>query len=247
MKSEKIINAYNKIELSEAAETRMLNKAIQKQYKKRPVFKMATAAAIMCLVMIGCLSFNPSGTNEFSMNAYAMDTEDGQPAMRPIDGEGGGMVASNMWFGYIEHKEDTVSVYIDVGWQIEGVNIKKAEITVDDGYFLNKLGRCDFENIGNSVILDKEDIHKGDMLYYGYDRPVTYVEKEIAYKGEDAVTGETWEGTRMETVSEYEMLDKIIIHAVVTYENGKTEEKDMIFEMENGAIYKSMGQYSPFG
>lgn len=240
MKSNRIINAYNKIVLGEAAEMRILDNVTKKQSKKLPVFKIASVAAIICLVIIGFLTINPFGTNQFTIKCYAMDTENGQSAMRPIDGEG--MVSSDIWFGYYELKEETICFYIDVGWQIDGENIEEAEITVDDGYFLNKLGKYEFEQIGNSVILEKKDIHNGDMLYVGYERPVSYVEKEITYTGENAATGETWEGTKMETVPEYETIDTIIIHAVVTYENGKTEEKDIVFDMERGAVYENMAE-----
>lgn len=244
MKNERIINAYNKIEVSEDAKMRMLENAMKKQKEKKPIFKrpafkMATAA-VMCFVIIGCLIVNPlvKDANEFSLKAYAMDTQDGPSAMRPMDDQGG-MIASDVWLAYFELKEDTISFYIDVGWQIEGENIKKAEITIDDGYFYKKLERYEFEKIGNTVILEKEFIHQGDMLYVGYDRPVTYEEGEITYHGEDAQTGETWDYTSVETRPVYEVIDKIVLHAVVTYDDGATEEKDMIFDASEagGAVY----------
>lgn len=200
--------------------------------------KPLAAMVLICLVVIGSLIFNSLGTNQFSIKAYAMDTEDGQSAMRPM-GDQGGMIASDVWLGYFELKEGTISFYIDVGWQIEGENIKKAEITVDDGYFYNKLEKYEFEEIGNTVILEKENIHQGDILYVGYDRPVTYEEREITYHGEDAQTGETWDYTSIETQPVYELIDKIVLHAVVTYDDGETEEKDMIFDASEdvGAVY----------
>jgi hypothetical protein len=182
----------------------------------RSMTAVATVAAIFCLVVFGTKTFVPNGDNMFSLKAYAMDA---QNIMRPVD-DGNGAVAEGSWSGYIDIKDTTALINVDIVWKVEGENIKQVEFTADSGFFTKKIGRFNFERITEKVILNGDAIKNGDAVYWGCEVPVKHNES----------------GT--DVFPSFESPQSVTIYATATFKNGETRTQKIIFNMSD-----SQGMY----
>lgn len=232
MKNNKIVNAFNAIQPNDEIKNRVFDKAMQKQHKKRPVFKtavsFATAAAVIGLILLGRIFLTPQGDNIFVVKAYAMEVqEDGSVELREMDIMD---TRPEYWGGYIDG--ETTTMYVGLGLRCEGENIESVEFSTDDGFFAEQyIGNLseistsgdpalyvgpdnqmvmfseDFDNVGSTITLDKEKANDY-LLFWG----TNYVDNpEFPY---------------------YPPFPKeIYVHAKATFSNGKTAEKDFTIDL----------------
>jgi hypothetical protein len=228
MKNEKIINAFNTVQPSDKVRNRVFEKAMQKQHKKRPVFKtaatLATAAAMICLMVFGSMYLSPQSDNVFSMKAYAMEYQaDGSVDLGEIDLTN----QQHIGGGYL----DNGILYLNTILKCEGENIKYVEFSTDDGFFAKQKenlyieegktiydyspkfnigeddtlhivwhGSTNFEKIGNSLTLDSETIND-NLIFLGTE----YIGGQMPYS-------------------------TITINAVVTFNDGKQQEETLVIK-----------------
>jgi len=234
MKNEKIVNAFDTIQPSVEVKNRVFDKAVQKQQKKRPVFKtavsLATAAAVICLMVFGSTFISPQGDNIFTIKTYAMEQlADGSIELREVD-----LVNRNpIWSS---HNGGSV-FYVNANLKCEGENIKSVEFFADNGFFAKQYlnienGKIitedgvtasyfkgpndayytlvrygnDFDVIGNSFTLDKDVMNDGFLLFVG-------------------VEVSDWRDSPSE----------ITVRAVATFNDGKTQEQTIILDLTTGS------------
>ena len=233
MKNEKIVNAFNAIKPDDEIKNRIFNKAIEKQHKKRPVFKVAisltAAAAMICLMVFGIQLTPTQDENMFAIKAYAMEQQpDGSIELRELD-----LVNENpYWSSY----NDGSVFYVNANLKCEGENIKSVEFFADKGFFAKQYLTIDngkiiteagvpasyfmapgdtdytlirygnnFELIGNSFTLDKDTITDDFLLFVGLE------------------------------VSDWlERPMQITVRAVATFNDGKTQEQTLILDLTTG-------------
>ncbi|MCL2838483.1 MAG: hypothetical protein FWE04_05395 [Oscillospiraceae bacterium] len=193
MKNDKIVNAYDKFQLSEVSNRRILEKIKQKQQrnKKRPVFRtaisLATTAAVLMFALFGVRFFTPDSNNFFALQAYAMEVrEDGTIELRMLEYANFNYSSHGVWHGHY----DGENFYLNIAIGFIGENIKQVEFTTDFGFFAKQFidresitddihpttsgGRIlrfgdDFEIIGNSFIVDESFIADDWILFLGQE------------------------------------------------------------------------------
>jgi hypothetical protein len=199
--------------------------------RKQLIFRATAAlvtAAIFCLAVFGNTLFLPDANNEFSLKAYAIDTEN---AVRQID-DGMGYVTAEFWFGYIKVKDSSVLINVDVAWKVEGENIEQVEFSADSGYFTKKTGRFEFERTTGDVILSGEGVENGDAIYWGCEQPI----KRGSVKPTD--DGDSAEGRAHVRLTDFDMPQNVTISAKATFKNGDVKTQEIVFDMnENPGMY----------
>ena len=132
MENEKIVKAYDTIQLSDAANARIRNKIKQKQQKKRPALRYiaaAATAAVMIFVLFGIFDINlDSPDNSFAFRAYAMEMQaDGSVVFREVD------IAEpiSSWHGW----HDGENYFKSITLLPIGKNIQNVEMRADTGFF----------------------------------------------------------------------------------------------------------------
>ncbi len=241
MKNAKIINAYNTLQPNDAVKTRVFFKVMQKRQKKRPVFKaavsFASAAAVICLIVLGGKFLAPQDDNIFIIKAYAMEVQnDGSVQLREVDIMD---TRPEYWGGYIDG--ETHTMYVGLGLRCEGEHIESVEFSTDNGFFAEQyIGNLseistsgvpamyvgpenqmvmfgnDFKNVGSTIILNNENA-EDYLLFWG----TSYVENlEFPYYPP--------------------FPEEIYVHAKVTFSNGKTAEQDAVIDLSGTgtAAYK---------
>ena len=191
MKSDKIIDAFDTVQPNDEVKNRVFDKAMQKQHKKRPVFKaaasFAAAAAVICLIVLGSMLLMPQDDNIFVIKAYALEVqEDGSVGLQEMD-----IADTNpeYWGGFVDGESRTM--YVGIGLRCEGDDIENVEFSTENGFFAEqyignlsdistegvprsyvgpdnqmvKFGN-DFENVGSTITLDKENA-EDYLLFWG--------------------------------------------------------------------------------
>ena len=232
MKNDKILNAFNNIQPSDEVKKRVLNKALQKQHKTRPVFRTAVSfgalAAVICLMVLGSMLLAPQGDSSFSIKAYAMEQlTDGSIEWREVDL----LDQTHNWSSHYNGSE----FYLNIRLNCEGENIKSADFYTDDGFFAIQYLKIengktilekgvpaggttnsdgvdiitnyglDYERIGNKYTLDNGKMRDDLLLFLGKEVQVT-----------------DWDNLHEQLPSQ------MTIRAVVTFNDGKTQEQTLI-------------------
>lgn len=245
MKGNEIINHIVRAEMPDMEQVRekCVRQAIsQEQHRKRPrprsAFMLATAAAVICLMVFGSMFLTPRDGNMFVIKAYAMEVqEDGSVQLREVD------IADTRpeyWGGYIDRETNTL--YVSLGLRCEGENIESVEFSTASGFFTKQyignlsdiearvsgdasagairvgpdnqmvMFSTDFDDVGSTIILDNETVDD-HLLFWG---------------------GNYVDGAE----SESPLFPKEInIHAKVTFSNGKTAEKDVTIDLSGTGLY----------
>lgn len=241
MKGKEIINHIVRAEMPDMEQVRekCIRQAIsQERHKKRPhtrsAFALVTAAAVICLILFGSTLFTPQGDNIFVVKAYAMEIqEDGSVELREVD------IADTRpeyWGGYIDGETNTM--YVGLGLRCEGENIESVEFSTDDGFFSEQY-------IGNLADISTSGV---PALYVGPDNQMVMFGEDFDDVG-GTITLEA------ETVDDYLLFwgtnyvdnpefpyyppfpEKIYVHAKVTFNNGKTAEKDVAIDLSGIGLY----------
>jgi len=213
MKNDKIVNAFNTIQLSDEVKNRVFHKAMAKQHKKRPLFKaaasLAAAAAVICLIVFGSMLMPPHNENIFSLKAYATEQQpDGSIALREVDLLSG---QTHYWSTY----SDGNVIYVSVNLKCDGENLESVDFYTDDGYFLIQNSKLPFqENVDFYTVEGAPwkgiSFRKGSadndftLIIYGYG-------------------GSGWR----------EIPSTITLRAVATFSDGKTQEETITFNLDN--------------
>ncbi len=253
MKSDKIIDAFDTVQPNDEVKNRVFDKAMQKQHKKRPVFKVAAsfaaAAAVICLIVLGSMLLMPQDDNIFVIKAYALEVqEDGTVRLQEMD-----IADTNpeYWGGFVDGESRTM--YVGIGLRCEGDDIENVEFSTENGFFAEqyignlsdistegvprlyvgpdnqmvKFGN-DFDNVGSTITLDKENA-EDYLLFWGTNYDAS---------DESSIF-----------MNQPEFPDEITVHAKVTFSNGKTAEKDIAINLSGTGSYsykpseEQMAQY----
>lgn len=243
MKGNEIINHIVRAEMPDMEKVRekCVRQAIpQEQRRKRPRFRsaftLATAAAVICLMVFGSMFLTPQDDNIFVIKAYAMEVqEDGSVQLREVD------IADTRpeyWGGYINGETNTM--YVGLGLRCEGENIESVEFSTASGFFAKQY-------IGNlSNIKTSGDISVGS-LRVGPDNQMVVFGRDFDDIGSTIILdNETsndyllfWGGNYVESAeSESPPFPKEInVHAKATFSNGKTVEKDVTIDLSGTGLY----------
>ena len=235
MKNDKIVDAYDAIEFTDAAKSRMLEKVKQKAKKnnKRPVFRtaisLAATAAVIMFALFGNMPWNQSDSNSFFIIAYSMETQkDGTVELREVDIDFINQYGS--WGGFFDGEQ----LFRNIALGVVGENIQSVEFRTDVGFFAKQyivrenglivvprgipmvfttegniaLFGDDFEMIGSRFTLQAEDITEDLLLFIG----------------------EEWDNTTRPS--------DIVIIATATFNDGTIQEESItiIFEGRMGKI-----------
>ena len=200
--------------------------SILKSFK--PAKIIATAAALIFCFIFGHMLINPQNGNSFALKAYAMEQqEDGSIEMREVDL----MEDMQAWSGCY----DGENLFMSINLKCEGENIKSVDFYTDEGFFAKQYLKIidgkivledgvpasfgsngdgtytitmygdDFEKIGSSFTLNKDDMTDDLLLFLG--TPVT-----------------NW----LETPTQ------MTIRAVATFNDGKTQEETLVIDRTKG-------------
>ena len=237
MKNEKIIHAFNTVQPDNEIKNRVFDKAMQKHSRKRPAFKTAAslaAAAVICLMVFGSMLPAAESENFFSVKAYALEQrDDGSIELREMD-----LMGDEQRWSY---HFDGSSFYLNINLKCEGENINSVDFYTDDGFFAKQYlktengrivlepgvpaaGRTnrdgdiavtmygrDFEKIGNKFTLNKDEIADDLLLFLGKEIHVT-----------------DWKRVHEQFPSQ------MIIRAVATFNDGKTQEEIITLDLAAG-------------
>ena len=244
MKNDLIIDAYNSIQPGDNVKSRVFDKLMQNQEKRRPVFKVAASfaavAAVICLMVFGGMFSSMQSDNLFILKAYAMEQQaDGSIELREVDLLGD----THYWSTY----NDGSIFYVSANLKCEGENIKGVDFYTDDGFFAKQRlvienGRIiteegvmavyrkapgdteyklvmygdDFEIIGNSFTLDNNAITDDFLLFLG-----------------------------MEVSDWREQPSQMTIRAIATFNDGQTQEETITLDLANAENLIGVGIMPP--
>ena len=213
MKNDKIVNAFNTIQLSDEVKNRVFHKAMAKEHKKRPLFKaaasLAAAAAVICLIVFGSMLMPPHNENNFSLKAYATEQQpDGSIALREVD------LLSEQTHYWSTYSDGNV-IYVSINLKCDGENLESVDFYTDDGYFL----------IQNSKLPLQENVD----FYTVEGAPW----KGISFRKGSADNDFTliiyiYGGSGWREIS-----STITLRAVATFSDGKTQEETITFNLDN--------------
>ena len=213
MKNDKIVNAFNTIQLSDEVKNRVFHKAMAKQHKKRPLFKaaasLAAAAAVICLIVFGSMLMPPHNENSFSLKAYATEQQpDGSIALREVD-----LLSEQTHYWSIDNAGNFI--YVSVNLKCDGENLESVDFYTDDGYFL----------IQNSKLPLKENVD----FYTVEGAPW----KGISFRKGSADNDFTLIIYTYGGPGWRETPSTITLRAVATFSAGKTQEETITFNLDN--------------
>ena len=235
MKNDKIVNAYNSIQPGDMVETRVFDKVMQNQEKKRPAYKMvvpfAAAAAVVCLLLFGGVFSSMQDDNLFILKAYAMEQQaDGSIELREMDL----LSEKYYWSTY----NDGSVFYLNANLKCEGENIKSVDFYTDEGFFAKQQ-----LIIENGKIVTEEGVQAsyrkapGDAEYtlvmYGDEFDIIGSSFTLDY---DAITDDFLLFLGMEVSDWRDQPSQMTIRAVATFNDGKTQEEMITLDLSKGEI-----------
>ena len=196
---------------------------------RRSVLTVAAAAVLVMCIMFGTTLINPKTGNIFTLKVYAMEQQaDGSIELRKVD-----LVNENPYWS--SHNDGSV-FYVNANLKCEGENIKSVEFFAENGFFAKQYLKVengkiitepgitasyykapgdadytlvrygnDFDVIGNSFILEKDAINDDFLLFVGV---------EVSH----------WRDNP----------PQIIVRAVATFNDGKTQEQTILLDLTAG-------------
>ena len=239
MKNDKIVNAYNSIQLGDEAKNRVFDKVMHNQEKKRPLFKLAApfaaVAAVICLIVFGGVFSSTQDGNLFILKAYAMEQQtDGYIELREVDLLG----ETHYWSTY----NDGSVFYVSANLKCEGENIRSVNFYADEGFFAKQ-----HLTIENGRIIIAEGItasYRKDPGDTGYTLIMYGDDFEIIGNSftlyNDAITDDFLLFLGMPVSNWREQPSQIKIRAVATFNDGQTQEivltLDLLLEPGVGVV-----------
>ena len=243
MKNDKIVNAFNIIQPGDEVKNRVFHKIMTKKHKKRPVFKVAAsfaAAAVICLMVFGSMLLSPQNENIFSLKAYAMEQlADGSVELREVNLHSD----TYHWNFY----NDGSVCYVNTSLKCEGENIKFVEFYADNGFFAKQ-----YLKIENGKIIQEEGVSasyaKGPadndytLLRYGAD--FERIGNNLTLDS-NAMASDFLLFVGMEVSGWKDNPSQITIHAVATFNDGKTQEETITLDVANALSATGVGVMPP--
>jgi hypothetical protein len=232
MKNEKIVNAFNTIQPSGEVKNRVFSKVMSKQHKQRPRFKaavsLATAAAVICLMVFGSMLLFPQNENIFTLKAYAMEQQaDGSIVLREVDLHS----ETYHWISY----NDGSLFYVNANLKCEGENIQSVVFYADDGFFAKQYliiedGKIVQEDGVSASYVKGPSDDDYTLLRYGTDFDI--IGNSFTLES-DVMTDNFLLFVGMEISDWRENPSQITIRAVATFNDGKTQEETITFDAAN--------------
>ena len=231
MKNGRIVNAINAITPSEEVKDRVFKKAMQRQIEKPHVFStaipFATAAAVICLMVLGSMLFSPERDDMFTLKAYSMEQmDDGSIELREVD-------LLNETYYWNTYSDGSV-FFVNANLQCEGENIKSVDFYADDCFFAKQ-----YLTIENGKIV----VEEGTMASYRkasddgyvlvmYGDNFNVIGKHFTLEN-DAITDDFLLFLGKEVSDWREYPSQMTIRAVATFNDGKTQEQTITLDLAN--------------
>ena len=214
--------------------------------RKRPVLKtlglLATAAAVICLCMLGSnVLFDNATTqiaNVFALTAYAAEQQpDGTIVIQEQLELNQSEVQQAFILGgstVLAENGDVVGTYIyaDIALTFEGTGIESVTMSADNGRF--SIWKAYGEDKEYQIMpLNSTYTMKGDglsdVIYWGFDLAGSNVRRNIS--GEfNTITPQDG----LITVDDEPIApQRVTINVVVTFENGEVQEQSIVYEVQN--------------
>ena len=199
---------------------------LEQRQRKRPLIKtavsFATAAAVICFMVLGGTILFPKDSNVFELKAFAIQQlADGSIEQREID-------LVNEAYGW-SFNDNGENVYINIWLKCDGENIERVDFYVDEGFFATQnirrengqvvtegipmAGRdstitqygSDYANVGSHFTLRADEISEDLLIFWG---------TESRRVGNDL-----------------NLPSELTIHAVATFNDGKTHEEILALDL----------------
>ena len=220
-----------------------MNEIRQKQ-RKSPYFKtavsLASAAALICLMVLGGTLLFPQDSNIFELKVYAMEQmADGSMERREVD-----LLNESYRWGYYD---DSENVYINLWLKCDGENIERVDFHVDEGFFATQnfnitleKGQPGKDSGINGLILVEAFVRDGlptdestsyRITQFGYD--YVNVGSHFTLKA-DEMTDDLllfWGRESRRAGSDLNLPSEITIRAVANFNDGKTQEEILAIDL----------------
>ena len=197
----------------------------QKQ-RKRPVFKavasFASAAAVICLMVLGGTLLFPQDSNAFELKAYAMEQQaDGTIEQREVD-------FVNETHGW-SFNDDGENVYINIWLKCEGENIESVDFFVDEGFFAKQ-----------NIIRENGQIVTDGIAMMGRDSTIMQYGSDYVNAGShftlraDEMTEDLlvfWGRESRRAGKDLNLPPELTIRAVATFSDGRTQEEVLVLDI----------------
>ncbi|MCL1794399.1 MAG: hypothetical protein FWG34_11085 [Oscillospiraceae bacterium] len=238
MKNDKLVDAFNTIQPDDEVKNRVFHKVMAKQHKKRPLFKaaasLAAAAAVICLIVFGSMLMPPHNENIFSLKAYATEQQpDGSIALREVDLLSG---QTHYLSTYSDGNDSCVSVDL----KCDGENLERVDFYIDDDFF--KLQNSPLPiHLENGEIVTMEVVPSTGITFRKGSADIDFT---LAIANTSKIPGtlkfpDTFKleddfplslGT--EISGGRKIPSTITIRAVATFNDGKTQEETITFNLQ---------------
>lgn len=236
MKNEKIVNAWDKLDPSGDEKNRIFDKIEEKRQIKRGFFRpaaiIATAAAVICIFLLGLFVLTPHTGNTFVLKAYAIELDaDGLIEIREIElveQVSGALLIITYKSELQDGMSQIESVCVNLGIRGEGQNIKSIEYSTNVG-FLQKRYIYDTDNDASTQAIPTDPHH----WYTIYQKPGNPGYTEIAVSGyrfvieEDELADNNyllyWGTERVNDLNN--VPDEVSIQVKATFADGGTAEQ----------------------
>ena len=204
----------------------ILQKQIRRPFTKTAVL-LASAAAVICLMVLGSVFLFPQNNNAFQLKAYALEQQDdGSIEQREVD-----LVNDKQGWSF---NDDGENVYINIWLKCDGENLKNVDFYVDDGFFakqyiIRENGQIlkdgvpmagsgstimrygnDYVNVGNHFTLNADEMTDDLLVFWGTES--RRIGKDLNLPAE------------------------LTIRAVATFKDGKTQEEALVIDLSQSEM-----------
>jgi len=202
---------------------------------------IAAAVLIVCL-LFGNMLLNRRVESVFAIKAYAMEIQaDGSVVYREVDL----FDQTRMWGGYT----DGENLYLNIRLKYEGENIESVELTTEEGFFATQhlnmqdgkivnddtpilyvgesqaivMYGTEFENVGNTLILNEDEMRDDLLLFIG----TAYTEGQVTLNMTINAVATFGDGKKQEKVIELSFTRPGIIMTGEVTEDARWGEPDL--------------------
>jgi hypothetical protein len=241
MKNERIVKAFNAIQPGDEVKNRVFGKVILKEQKKRSAFKtvvsFATSAAVICMILFGSMLLSQQGdsVNEYFLKAYALEQQyDGSIEFREVDLHNDTLFWATFY--------DGSTFYVGANLKCEGENISSVIFHLDNGFFAKQ-----YLKIENGKIVLEEGVATASYKYPGTELIITMYGQDFDDIGNsltldaNSMTDDYLLFVGMELSDWEERPKQITVHAIATFNDGKTLEETIALPVEYDGLLNSQG------
>lgn len=203
----------------------------KKQPRKPFHFAFVAMVAVICLAVFGNIFLKPQEGNEvlqnnnmFAVKAYAMEQlSDGTMVFQEID-----LISHpKIQIGYL----DGENYYLNIGLKCEGENIKSVEFSTEEGFFAKQHE----ENVTRNILAIDVDAVNIPLPVDDFEK----VGKKLTLYSDTLTNDVLFLG--MENLSMKNIPKQVTIHAIATFDDGRTQEEVITLDYSDKSIVVEVG------